>query len=187
MLYSINLKVMGGIPNIALIKQVTIFTGNNSLLVLLITCGIIYLLAGYLLTTDFGLAMRSIGQNPRLAANCGVRVKQMTIICLMLSNGLISLGGALFSQQQEFADISQGIGTIIIGLAAITIGEKLLPFRTPWFMILSCLLGSIIYRLFVGLALHNEILGLETQDLNLITGLMVIGIMIMPRTRKIKC
>jgi len=187
MLYSINLKVMGGIPNIALIKQVTIFTAHNPLLILCAICGIIYLLYSYLLVTDFGLALRSIGQNQRLALNGGVRVKQMTVIGLMLSNSVISLGGALFSQHQGFADVSQGTGTIIIGLAAVIIGEKLLPFRTSWATVLSCLLGSIIYRLFIGFALHSEMLGLETQDLNLITGVMLIGIMVVPRVRRNKC
>ncbi len=187
MLYSINLKVMGGLPNIALITQTTIFTGNNQLLILCILCSLVYLLYSYLLITDFGLAMRSIGQNQRLASNCGIRVKEMTVIGLMLSNGVISLGGAIFSQHQGFADVSQGIGTIIIGLAAVMIGEKLLPFRTAWSTVLGCLFGSIIYRLFICLALHNEKFGLETQDLNLITGLMVVGIMVLPHARRIKC
>ena len=187
MLYSINLKVMGGVPNIALIKQTTIFTDHTPLLMLGIICSIVYSLYSYMLITDFGLAMLSIGQNQRFALNSGIQVKQMIVIGLMLSNSVISLGGALFSQHQGFADVSQGAGTIIIGLAAVIIGEKLLPFRTPWTTVISCLLGSIIYRLFISLALHSEILGLETQDLNLITGMMVIGIMIIPRARRKKC
>lgn len=187
MLYSINLKIMGGIPNIALITQATIFTNQNSLVILGIICSIITLLHSYLLNTNFGLAMRSIGQNQRLATIVGVKVTTITVIGLILSNGLISIGGALFSQHQGFADITQGIGTIVISLAAVMIGEKLLPFRSSFCLIFSCLLGSIIYRFFISIALHSEMLGLETQDLNLITGLLIIGIMIIPRIRMQKC
>ncbi len=184
MLYSINLKVMGGIPNIALIHEKTIFTNQNTLVILLLISAIIFVAYSYLLKTDFGLALRSIGQNKRLAMNAGVRIDHMTLIGLALSNGLISLGGALFSQHQGFCDITQGLGTVIIGLASVMIGEKILPFRSIIVAILSCLLGSIIYRFFIALALHSDWLGLETQDLNLVTGLMIIGVMLMPHIRK---
>ena len=186
MLYSVNLRIMGGIPNIALINQTTIFTNYNQLLVLIVIVGIIWLLFSYLLMTDFGLALRSIGQNKRLAINSGVKQQQMIIIGLILSNALIGFGGALFSQHQGFADVSQGIGTVIIGLATVMIGESVLPFRSPWIMVFSCMLGSIIYRIFIAVALHSEKLGLETQDLNIITGLLVIGVMLLPR-RKTSC
>ncbi len=186
MLYSVNLRIMGGIPNIALINQTTIFTNYNQLLVLIVIVGIIWLLFSYLLMTDFGLALRSIGQNKRLAINSGVKQQQMIIIGLILSNALIGFGGALFSQHQGFADVSQGIGTVIIGLATVMIGESVLPFRSPWIMVFSCMLGSIIYRIFIAIALHSEKLGLETQDLNIITGLLVIGVMLLPH-RKTSC
>jgi putative ABC transport system permease protein len=184
MLYSINLKVMGGIPNIALIHEKTIFTNQNALLILLLISALIFAAYSYLLKTDFGLALRSIGQNKRLAMNSGVRIDHMTLIALSLSNGLIALGGALFSQHQGFCDITQGLGTVIIGLASVMIGEKILPFRSVVVAIFSCLLGSIIYRFFIAVALHSDWLGLETQDLNLVTGLMIIGVMLMPRIRR---
>ena len=184
MLYSINLKVMGGIPNIALIHEKTIFTNQNALIILFLISIFIFAVYSYLLKTDFGLALRSIGQNKRLAMNASVRIDHMTLIGLALSNGLISLGGALFSQHQGFCDITQGLGTVIIGLASVMIGEKILPFRSVIVAILSCLLGSIIYRLFIAMALHSDWLGLETQDLNLVTGLMIIGVMLMPHIRK---
>lgn len=183
MLYSINLHVMNGIPNIALIDAVTIFTGTKVPAVLSIICLILSALLSYLLMTDFGLALRTVGQNKRLAQNGGINVKTITITGLALSNGLIALGGAMFSQHQGFADVGQGVGTVIVALASVMIGERILPYRSVTIQIISCLVGSIIYRLFIGLALHSEVLGLETQDLNLITGLMVVGIMYMPRRR----
>jgi putative tryptophan/tyrosine transport system permease protein len=184
MLYSINLRVMSGVPNITLINEPSIFTGQNSLLVLIAIAGFISLGLSALLKTDFGLALRSIGQNKRLALNNGINVKFMTILGLIMSNALIGLGGALFSQHQGFADISQGIGTIIIGLAGLMIGEKMIGFRSLWMVISACLLGSIMYRIFIAFALHSEFLGLETQDLNLITGFMVIGIMLLPKLKR---
>lgn len=189
MLYSVNLRVMGGIPNIALINQTTIFNYIiiNPLLLLIITTGIIWLLFGYLLITDFGLALYSIGQNKRLAINVGIKTQQMIIIGLILSNTLIAFGGALFSQHQDFADVSQGVGTVIIGLAAVMIGESILRFRSPWIIIASCILGSVVYRIFVAIALHSDKLGLETQDLNIITGLLVIGVMLIPRRGSRAC
>ncbi len=185
MLYSINLDVMGGLPNIALIKNVTIFTNINPLVMLFVICGLVCAAISYLLSTDFGLALQSIGQNKRMAMNGGIRIEHMTIIGLTLSNGLIGLGGGLFCQHEGFSDITQGLGTVIVGLAGVMIGEKLLPFRSPIMVILSCLFGSIIYRLVIACALHAEWLGLQTKDLNLITGIMIVCVMLIPMKRKI--
>ncbi len=185
MLYSINLDVMGGVPNIALIKNVTIFTHMNPLVMLLFICGLVSAVISYVLSTDFGLALQSIGQNKRMAMNGGIRIDHMTVIGLALSNGLIGLGGGLFCQHEGFSDITQGLGTVIVGLAGVMIGEKLLPFRSPIAVILSCLFGSIIYRLVVAFALHTEWLGLQTKDLNLITGVMIVCVMLIPMKRKI--
>ena len=181
MLYSINLKITGGVPNIALIKQITLFTNHSALIILFSAVFISIFLCGSLFSTDFGLALRSIGQNKRLALNCGVNVSKMTLVALILSNGLIGFSGALFSQHQGFADISQGVGTIVIGLAAVMIGERLSSSKSMWIAFLTCILGSILYRIFIAIALHSEWLGLATEDLNLITGLMIIAVMLIPR------
>lgn len=187
MLYSVNLRVMSGVPNLALINEVTIFTNNNPLLILILLGLLVWITISYLLVTNFGLALRGIGMNKTLSQNCGVNVKFMTIIALALSNSLIALGGALFSQHQGFVDISQGIGTIIVGLAAVMIGEKLLNYRSPWIMIAACLGGSFIYRILISYALHLEILGLTTQDLSLITGIMIIAVMLIPFKKQRVC
>ncbi len=183
MLYSINLRVMGGIPNISLLNNNTIL-GQMPILQLIMVglcvCGII----SCLLITDFGLSMRTIGQNKMLAQNSGINVPSVTILCLAISNALIALGGALFSQHQGFADVGSGAGTVIIGLASVMIGERILPYKQIWVQVISCLIGSITYRLFISLALRSDFLGLETSDLNLITGILVIAIMYMPRRQK---
>jgi putative ABC transport system permease protein len=182
MLYSINLHIMGGIPNISLLENNTIFL-KNPLIILsaisLLTC----LFIAYLFLTDFGLALRSIGQNKILAQNFGVKVSLMTLTGLALSNAIIALGGALFSQHQGFADVGSGVGTVIVGLASVMIGERIFPTKPVWIQIFSCLIGSIIYRLFISFALYSDALGLATYDLNLITGIMVIAIMYLPRSK----
>ncbi|MDR2737964.1 MAG: ABC transporter permease [Puniceicoccales bacterium] len=184
MLYSINIRIMGGTPNIPLIGKATVFSNGNPTLVLLLLCLSITGLTVYLLATDFGLGARSVGQSKTVAANYGVSIKFVTIVTLMLSNALIGLSGAIFNQYQGFVDISQGIGTLVIGLAAVMIGEKLCPSRTYFVLVPGCVIGSIAYRIFVGFALHGEYLGLETYDLNLITGLLVIAAMSLPSIGK---
>lgn len=183
MLYSINLKVMQ-LPNIALLGLDTLFNGNTLLLLTLITAFCI-LSFTFILSTDLGLAMRAIGQNQVLARNCGINIAAMTSLTLILSNALIALSGALFSQQQGFADVTQGTGTIIVGLASVMIGEKLLPSKKLFWAITCCVVGSILYRLIMALALHSEWLGLETQDLNLITGCIIVAIMLLPQKKKV--
>ncbi len=183
MLYSINLKIMGGVPNITLFNERTLF-GEWAPLYSLIGISLgLWIILGYLLRTDFGLALRSVGQNQRLAISNGINITNITVFVLALSNGLIALAGALFSQHQGFADVGGGIGTIIIALASVLIGERILPFKSTWVGLLNCLLGAIFYRLFISLALHSEVLGLETQDLNLLTGLLIIIVMTIPRRR----
>jgi putative ABC transport system permease protein len=182
MLYSINLHIMGGIPNLTLFNNSTIFS-QPPLIVLILISLMISGIITYIFMTDFGLGLRSIGQNQKLAQNMGVNIESMTISGLALSNGLISLGGALFSQHQGFADIGSGVGTVIVGLSSVMIGERLLSCKSMLTQIFCCLLGSITYRLFISVALHSDILGLATQDLNLITGLMVIAIMSIPQRK----
>lgn len=179
MLYSINLHVMNGTPNISLLMSPTIFITNN-LVVLGGIAVILIALFSYLLNTDLGLSIRAVGQNKRLCLNGGVNVKWMVILGVAMGNALIAMGGALFSQQQGFTDISAGIGTIIAGFAAVIIGERILPFRSMWIKLLSCIVGSIVYRIVTGLALHAEFLNLKSYDFNLIAGLLIIIIMAMP-------
>lgn len=187
MLYSVNLRVMSGVPNLTLIDEVTIFSNNNPLLTLIGIGVIIWLAISYLLVTNFGLALRSIGLNQTLSQNNGINVKIMTIIGLALSNSLIALGGALFSQHQGFVDVSQGVGTIIVGLAAVMIGEKLFSYRSTLVMVAACIIGSFLYRILVSYALHSELLGLSSQDLSLITGALIVAVMLIPFKKQQLC
>jgi putative ABC transport system permease protein len=185
-LYSVNIRAMGGIPNIPLIGKLTIFSNENSALILSILALSVSAATIWLFATDFGLGARSIGQSTTVAANYGVSIRFVTIIVLMVSNALIGLSGAIFNQHQCFADVSQGVGTLIIGLAAVMIGEKLCPLRTCFAIIPACVIGSIVYRIFIGFALHSEYFGLKTHDLNLITGLLIIVVMLLPSMGKFR-
>ncbi|MDR1413754.1 MAG: ABC transporter permease [Puniceicoccales bacterium] len=187
MLYSINIRIMGGLPNISLIGESTIFPSGTSLWILLLICFVVELKFMWLLSTDFGLGIRSVGQSKITASNYGINVPIITTIVLMLSNASISLSGALLTHHQYFVDISQGIGALVMGLAAVMIGEKLFPSRSCFLLMPACIIGSIVYRILTAFALHSEIFGLETHDLNLLTGLLIIFTIALPKIRKKLC
>ena len=102
---------------------------------------------------------------------------------MALSNGLVALAGSLFAQMNGFADQTLGIGTIIVGLAAVIVGRVLLPLRGMFFALCACLLGSVVYRLAISLALDSELIGLRASDLNLVTALLVTLALILPRLK----
>lgn len=176
-LYSINLRIMGA-PNISLMDLD--LSDEYRITIIIATVLIAAILMILLLKTQIGLALRSLGQNPQLAASCGVKTGWMTILALSISNGLVALSGALFVIAQGFADISMGMGTIIIGLASVIIGEKLTSSRSTSVLIISVILGAILYRLLITIALNLEFLNLEPSDLNLISTILVAGVMIAP-------
>ena len=199
-LYSINLKIMGENPNISLVDNTLIFSNAAPLFVDFVIVGILLFVLTYLLNSDFGLGLRSIGENRQFAAANGVNVNTMLIFGLVISNALIGLCGAMFAQYQEFCDVSQGVGCLVIGLASVVIGEKVIPlleklagiakkiehrnFIKIFAILVSCIIGSTAYRLFLAVAINSDILGLKTQDINLITGVLIIFFMAM---RKKKC
>ena len=193
-LYSVNLRI-GGAPNIPLLGSNTIFdlfkpiigTGiwqNTAVLVLLTV--IIKLGLDWFFTTETGLAMRATGANPRMAKAQGISTPLMVMLGMALSNGLIALAGALFAQLAGSADVSAGFGVIVFGLAAVILGEALLPSKKMWVITLSVALGSVVYRLFIMVAMGSETLsriGLKTQDLNLITSVLVVLVMLLPQIK----
>jgi putative ABC transport system permease protein len=190
-LFSINLRIMGR-PNVALLTEPTVLTPLLPLgiwmpvLKVLVT-GAVALAAALLLirflASDYGLAMRATGANPRMAQAQGVETGRTILVGMALSNALVALAGALFAQTAGFADISIGTGTIVVGLAAVIVGETILPSRHIGLVVLACLLGSILYRLAVALALNSDVLGLTASDLNLVTAVLVGLALILPSAR----
>lgn len=191
-LYSVNLRVMGA-PNIALINAPTVFTLTqlaglplywSQPIVLLAAVIVIKFLIDRFFETEIGLGMRATGVNARMARAQGVSTDRQTLLGLALANGLIGLAGALFAQTQGGADISMGIGTIVAGLAAVIIGETLIHVNRFWVATLSCILGAILYRFFIALALSFDGIGLQAQDLNLVTAVLVAVALLLPVYRK---
>ncbi|HRO59831.1 MAG TPA: ABC transporter permease [Burkholderiaceae bacterium] len=191
-LYSINLRVMGR-PNVPLISEPTVFqllqpeaivdyVFRPLLLVLIVI--VAKLLLDWYFATQNGLAMRATGSNGRMSRAQGVNTGWMVLGGIALSNGLVGLAGALFAQTQGGADISMGIGTIVIGLAAVIIGESILPSRRIFYATLAVILGAIIYRFFVALALNSEFIGLKAQDLNLVTAVLVAIALVLPLLKR---
>ncbi|GIZ11017.1 ABC transporter permease [Pseudomonas sp. NCCP-436] len=191
-LYSINLRIMGR-PNIPLIMEPTIFSVLQPewlsdyvlrpLILLVVVIGAKLALDAYF-STQQGLAIRATGSNPRMARAQGVNTGAMVILGMAISNGLVALAGSLFAQTQGGADISMGIGTIVIGLAAVIVGESILPARRLFYLTLAVIIGAIVYRFFIALALNSDFIGLQAQDLNLITAVLVVVALVIPLLKK---
>ena len=191
-LYSVNLRIMGK-PNVALIAEPTVFTLPAFAavpemwlkpLLLLVVVAVAKIGIDAYFASASGLAMRATGGNPRMARAQGISTDRYTLGALALANALVALAGALFVQTQGGADISMGIGTIVIGLAAVIIGETLMPARRLWVTTLAVVLGAVLYRFFIAAALNTDFMGLKAQDLNLVTAVLVALALLVPQFKR---
>jgi putative ABC transport system permease protein len=193
-LYSINIRIMSG-PNVALLGVDTVFDSVTRLGVpshyagLIIFGGFALLVLFFIiwfLSTELGQAVLATGDNPQMIRSLGVNTGTIIILGVGLSNGLVALSGALVAQNQGAADVGMGIGTIVAGLASVIIGETVFGCRTMGRAFTAALLGSIVYRLAIALALGLEFgtFRFNPSDLNLITALLVIGALITPNLKK---
>ncbi|MGD9478868.1 UNVERIFIED_ORG: ABC transporter permease [Roseateles sp. XES5] len=191
-LFSVNLRVMGK-PNVALINAETMISpfyglGLRDFYVRPLFVGILVVVAVIVvwrfLESDAGLSMRATGANARMARAQGVDTNRQIYLGIALSNALVALGGALFAQTNGFADVTSGVGTIVVGLAAVIIGETLFGARGILMALIGCVLGSILYRIAIQLALSSDVLGLQASDLNFVTALLVTVALVLPRLRR---
>ncbi|MFI3257958.1 MAG: ABC transporter permease [Spirochaetales bacterium] len=179
-LYSINIRIMGK-ANIPLLGVTTLMNNAQSffgfdktmsslfigIVASLIIIALLYLFFG----TEIGSALRATGDNEKMARAQGINTDSMKLAGLALSNGLVALSGGLVAQSQGYADVGMGTGTIVIGLASIIIGEVLFGKRFAfWYILLSLIFGSIIYRIIIAVVLQ---LGLKSTDLKLLTAAIV--------------
>ncbi len=190
-LYSVNLRIMGR-PNMPLLGQETLFTPLRGLAVpsyvlvpaaLVVLVLVVKLLLDRFLHSEIGLAMRATGANPEMARANGVDTGGLTVLGLAMSNALVGLAGGLFAQTQGAADISMGVGVIIVGIAAVIIGETLMPSRRLVILTLAVVVGSIVYRIAIALALNVGFIGLTASDVNLITAALVAFALVWPQLR----
>ncbi|MAA63352.1 MAG: ABC transporter permease [Alteromonadaceae bacterium] len=190
-LYSVNLRIMGR-PNIALLGEETVLTPWYDLglayhqvpvlLFLLIAIIGLFVLWRFM-QSETGLAMRATGANPRMARAQGIATGWMIILGVALSNGLVALAGSLFAQSQGAADVTMGVGVIVVGLASLIGGEAVISPRTVFRALLACLVGAVLYRIAIALALNADFIGLQTQDLNLVTAVLVTLAIVLPNAR----
>jgi putative ABC transport system permease protein len=180
-LYSINLRIMNG-PNKPLLGARTIFSMFEgwstpaymlSPMLILICVVAIKVALDLFLSTGIGMGMRAAGANPAMAAANGIDVGRMKLLGIGLANTLTALAGALFAQIYGAADAYMGIGVIIVGLASVIVGMTILPSRTIAQATFACLIGALLYRFAVALALNAGFLGLRASDVQLVTAGLV--------------
>lgn len=176
-LYSINLHIMNERPNIALINNPTIFANLNfagrysKLIILMVILLVITALLAYFLETQMGVALRAVGDNEDMVRASSIDTDRMKIIGLGLANGLVAFSGAVYTQQQTYADITAGIGMMVIGLASIIIGMAFIRSDKVILSLVATIFGAIFYRFVLTIALQ---MGLPAGDLKLLSALIVI-------------
>lgn len=180
-LYSINIRALGGSANQQLFQTKHLFNGGMPALLILV----VFVLGAkisldFLLRTQFGFALRALGDNPQVVTNLGLNADAYKILGLMVSGALIGLSGALMAQYQGYADVGMGTGMLVIGLAAIILGETVFSRFKRVSLTTIAIVGAVIYRMLVAGAL---LIGLPASDLKLITAVLLLGILVLQRRK----
>ncbi|MBQ9211745.1 MAG: ABC transporter permease [Clostridia bacterium] len=188
-LYSVNLMVLGGSPNLSLVRAQTIFklipflSKNDAMtvlpIVMAVLCGGLIIL---LFHTHIGMCIRAVGDNEEMVRASSINVDVCKIIAFCLSNALIALSGALIAQYQGYADISSSTGILVVGLASVIIGEAIFGRRGVTLGFISALTGSIIYRYIIALATRYS--PLDAYMLKLVSAVIVGFTLAMPAIKR---
>ncbi len=190
-LYTVNLRIMGR-SNIPLLGVDGVFEKLGDLLsVAMVSWNVILALAAlalvvkylldWFLHTEFGLTLQATGDNEQMIRALGTNTNLTRIVGLATANGLVALSGSLVAQQQGFADVGMGIGTIVAGLASLIMGEVLFGARSISWVLFSVIGGSIVYRLLIAVSLR---FGIAPTDLKLLTAVLVVVALSVPTVRK---
>ena len=176
-LYTVNLAVMGFSSNVNLLRTETIFSmakdtlgAGYKLIPALVITAVVGAFLIFFLKTRVGLSVRATGDNADMVRASSINTAFTVTIGLMLSNSTTALSGAVLAQYQKTADINLGTGMVVIGLASLIIGETLMPRGKTWMKVLGAILGSIVYRFIIALALR---LDLPSECLKLISAVIV--------------
>lgn len=188
-LWSVNLRIMDG-ANVPLLRTDTLFTPlrdagvmGSWTAVAIFAAALVALSAVmyWFLSTDMGLSLRATGDNGPMITSFGVSTDFTKIFTLALSNGFVGMCGGLVAQYQGFADVSMGIGLILIGLASVIMGQAILGQKHLFVAILAVVVGAVLYRLIIFAALK---VGLNPNDMRAVTAVLVIVALLIPRWKK---
>lgn len=176
--YSVNLRIMGGKSNVAIIKSDTVYKSFEELvpseysalilgfLILALVTAAFY----YFLRTRLGFALRATGDNDEMVRAAGIDSDKMRLVGLALSNGLVGFAGGLLAQYQSVADAGMGVGMVVIGLASVIIGEAVFGTKSLLRRLIAVSLGAILYRMVIAFAFN---LGMPSTDLKLVSAVIV--------------
>jgi putative tryptophan/tyrosine transport system permease protein len=176
--YSVNLRIMGGKSNIAIIKSDTVYksfqeivpTEYSALILGVIILTLVTAAFYYFLRTRIGFALRATGDNDDMVRASGINSNTMRIIGLSLSNGMVGFAGGLLAQYQSVADTGMGVGMVVIGLASVIIGEAVFGTKSLLRRLIAVSLGAILYRTVIAFAFN---LGMPSTDLKLVSAVIV--------------
>ncbi|MEE1031510.1 MAG: ABC transporter permease [Ruminococcus sp.] len=195
-LYSINLRIMGK-ANFGLLNEVTLFTQIKAMGVPSkwagLAVGVVFIVILIILIycffgTEIGCALRATGNNPDMVEAMGANTKVYIVLGLVVGNGLVAMAGALLAQYQGYADINMGVGSIVIGLAAIMIGEVLFSTRSYIHRLTGVVIGSVVYRIIIAFVLRisltaDFVIKITADDMKLITAIIVVIALVVPGLR----
>ena len=184
-LYTVNLAVMGFSSNVNMLKAATIFTNFSGMKIVpaVIITVIVAVALIVFLNTRLGLSIRATGDNPDMVRASSINTGLTITIGLALSNSITALSGAVLAQYQKTADINLGTGMVIIGLASLIIGETAFRGRKIWVKVLGAVVGCIIYRFIIAIALR---LDLPSECLKLVSAIIVAIAIALPTIKKTK-
>lgn len=192
-LYTVNLQIAGR-ANLPIYNYSTIFDNAfvngiipeaiseyRTVIIILLIMVAMKLLLDWYMNTKSGFLLRAVGDNDTIVTSLGVDKGLVKIIGLAVANGLVSLGGCIYAQQQRFFDVSMGTGTVVIGLASVIIGTSLFKKITFWNVTTSVIIGSLLYKGCVALALR---MGIPSNYLKLVTAMLFLLILVFSMDRK---
>lgn len=188
-LYSINLLVMGGKPNISMLGKTTLFTMSQQIFgetyykifVLLLIVLSVYVLYSRFFKTQLGLSIRATGDNEAMVRASSIDTDLAKIIAFAISNGTVAASGAIIAQMQQSADVNMGSGMVVIGLASLIIGGVIVKDRNINLGLLSVIIGSVLYRFLISFIVSRS---LPSSYLKLISAMVVIVAIAIPTIKK---
>lgn len=191
-LYSVNIAIMEGKSNVSLVGQENIFSsfqklteidGNTCKTILpIIVCAIVLIIMIIFYKTRMGLAIRATGDNENMVESSSINANIYKCLGLAIANALVALSGAIITQYQSFSDVGSGSGMVVIGLASVIIGETLVGKRTVTIGFVSAIVGSVIYRIIIAIALKFDLF--PSYALKIISAIIVVIALIIPNIKQ---